>query len=82
MTSFSIASAINKYQDSIKLSRSIHTAKTYSNALKFFSATLEKKGFPVETTAITALKEDTIIDLAVDLKNHAPTTERLYLTGC
>jgi len=79
MTSISIASAINKYQNSIKLSRSIHTAKTYSNALNFFSATLEKKGFPVETTAITALKEDTIIDLAVDLKYHAPTTERLYL---
>lgn len=79
MVVFSIASAINEYLDSVKLSRSVHTAKTYSNALNFFSITLEKIGLPIETTLVTSLKEDAIISLAIDLKDHAPTTERLYL---
>ena len=43
------------------------------------SITLERKAIPIETTPISSLKEDSIIALAVDLKNHAPTTERLYL---
>ena len=79
MGSFSIENAMQQYIESIRLSRSPFTAKTYSNALRFFSQTLQKKGFDLSNTPVTSLQEETIILLATDLKNHAPTTERLYL---
>lgn len=79
MEPISVESAMRLYIESIRLSRSSFTAKTYSNALRFFSDTLQKKGIDVTSTPIVSLKEDTIILLSTDLKNHAPTTERLYL---
>ncbi len=79
MLILSIESAMKRYIDSVRLSRSLLTAKTYSTALKFFSTTLAKNGLPVSESPVSSLKEESIIDLAVDLKNHAPTTERLYL---
>lgn len=78
MTQISIEMAIHEYLDVIKLSRSVHTYQTYSNALRFFAATLEALDVLLESP-VSSLKEDYIIQLAIDLKNHAPATERLYL---
>lgn len=76
-----ILEAIENYISSVRLSRSLHTAKTYANGLSFFITTLEKSGISPDTTPISDMKEDSISLLASDLKNHAATTERLYLTA-
>ncbi len=77
----SILQVMEKYISSVRLSRSMHTASTYSNGLKFYVYSLLKIGINPETTPIENLSEDTIISMAADLKNHAATTERLYLTA-
>lgn len=77
----SIFQVMENYISSVRLSRSMHTASTYANGLKFFVDSLKKIGVNPETTPIGELSEDTIIAMAADLKYHAATTERLYLTA-
>jgi integrase/recombinase XerC len=81
MTYTTISKAIASYIDSVKMSRSAHTASTYSNALSFYKDTLSLNKIDPETADIRSLPEDSIIMLVVALKNHAATTERLYLTA-
>lgn len=81
MDNSTIEHGIQKYIDSVRLSRSTHTASTYRNALTFFEGTLKKKGISPGETPVSEIKEDLIVNLARDLKDHAPTTERLYLTA-
>ncbi len=81
MTDITICSAIDSYLNSVKLARSPRTASTYKNALNFFTETLSSNNIAPETTPIKSLSEDTIILMTNSLKNHAPTTERLYLTA-
>lgn len=76
-----IQTAAEKYLTSVKLARSEHTAKTYGNAIRFFLETLLLHQIDPDKTPVTALQEDAIVLLANSLKNHAPTTERLYLTA-
>ncbi|MHC1741054.1 MAG: tyrosine-type recombinase/integrase [Anaerolineaceae bacterium] len=76
-----IYDAINQYLDSVKLARSVHTASTYKNAMQYFFSTLKKHNIDVAVTEVSTLSEDAIVWLAADLKDHAPTTERLYLTA-
>lgn len=76
-----IKQAIENYLDSVKLARSVHTASTYHNAMLYFESTLEKHHMDIQTAPIESLTEDAIAWLAMDLKDHAPTTERLYLTA-
>jgi len=76
-----IREALNQYLDSVKLARSAHTAVTYKNAMHYFVATLEKHHLDIEQADIHMLSEDAIVWLATDLKDLAPTTERLYLTA-
>jgi len=76
-----IQDAINNYLDSVKLGRSAHTAATYKNAMQYFVATLSKHHMVIDKADISTLSEDAIVWLATDLKDHAPTTERLYLTA-
>jgi integrase/recombinase XerC len=81
MTKPSISNAVNGYLDSVKSARSLHTYSTYSNALKFFLDTLVSNNIDPASTPVSDLSEDTIVLLASSLKNHAATTERLYLTA-
>lgn len=76
-----ISEATTSFLNSIKLSRSVHTLRTYSNALKFFLEILSENHIDPQTAPITALSEDTIVLFSTGLKNHAATTERLYLTA-
>lgn len=79
--STSVKSAINSYLDSIKLSRSENTYKTYSTSLTSFMETLEKNNINIKEIPIAELSEDFIAIFAKDLKNKAATTEQLYLTA-
>ena len=76
-----ISEATTSFLNSIKLSRSVHTLRTYSNALKFFLEILSENHIDPQTAPITALSEDTIVLFSTGLKNHAANTERLYLTA-
>jgi integrase/recombinase XerC len=76
-----IQQAIDQYLDSVKLARSTHTATTYRTAMQYFSSTLEKHHLQIAKQGISTLSEDAIVWLAADLKDHAATTERLYLTA-
>jgi len=76
-----ITSVAKKYINSVKMARSIHTASTYNNAINFFLETLRVNKIDPDIAPITSLHEETIVMLATALKNHASTTERLYLTA-
>jgi integrase/recombinase XerC len=76
-----IFEAVEAYLQSVELSRSVNTAKTYRNAMISFRGTLAGHGYPTSTTPITDLNEDAIAWLAADLKAFSPATERLYLTA-
>jgi integrase/recombinase XerC len=79
--SLTLSEAINAYLESVELSRSENTAKTYRNAMISFRAALAGHGYPTTTTSIADLKEDAIAWFATDLKAYSPSTERLYLTA-
>ena len=80
-SSLTIAQAAAAYLDSVKLARSQNTAKTYKNGIELFLRVLGDQGLQPEKEPIKNLQEDAITWLAADLKDHAPTTERLYLTA-
>ena len=76
-----ISHTIATYLDSIYLSRSENTARTYGQALKIFSQTIKDQNLPPDETPIEKLSEDAIGRFAIALKGYAPATERLYLTA-
>jgi integrase/recombinase XerC len=76
-----ISEAIDSFLQSVELSRSENTARTYRNAMTSFRAALAAHGFPTTTTSINEIKEDAIAWFASDLKVYSPATERLYLTA-
>jgi integrase/recombinase XerC len=77
----SILETMNGYLETIQLSRSEHTARTYANAIKSFRATLADHGYPVNSTELAELSEDAVAWFAADLKAWSPATERVYLTA-
>lgn len=81
MSEITVHTAIDSYINSVKLARSPRTAATYKNALNYFQETLSVNKIEPDTTPIGSLSEDTILLMTNSLKNHAPTTERLYLTA-
>ena len=72
---------IEQYLESVSLSRSQNTARTYRNAMLSFRATLADHGIPATSTPVTDLKEDAVGWFAADLKVFSPATERLYLSA-
>ena len=76
-----ITSVAEKYINSVRMARSQHTASTYNNAMSFYLETLRINKIDPDNSLITNLHEETIVMLATALKNHAATTERLYLTA-
>ena len=76
-----VSQSIASYLDSVHLARSDSTAKTYSNALKAFSWTLEQKSLPPDQTPVEKLGENAIVWFSNALKDYAPATERLCLTA-
>jgi site-specific recombinase XerD len=77
----SVADAIQGYLDSVKLSRSENTARTYGNAMSSFAFSMEERGRDIEETEISQISEDFITEFAADLKGYAPNTEQLYLSA-
>lgn len=76
-----IATAIEKYLDSVALSRSGNTVRTYKNGLASFQVTLKDNDLDPQEVDISKLNENSITWFAKDLKAYSATTERLYLTA-
>jgi len=78
-TTMTIADAMSKYLDMVKLSRSKHTMLSYKNALNIFRSVLTEQWLEPDTTPITKLTEDLISPLAQYLKTYSSATDQLYL---
>jgi integrase/recombinase XerC len=79
-TKITIHDAVQAYLESITLSRSENTARTYQNALNTFTQALLDAGLDPRKSGIDELTEDAVTWFASYLKKYSPTTERLYLT--
>lgn len=77
----SLLNAVQDYLDSVRLSRSENTARTYTNAMQSFLASWLKDGSDPEDVRVSELREDFIGRFAADLKSYSPNTEQLYLTA-
>ena len=76
-----IVQAIDYYLESVSLSRSLNTSRTYQNGLQIFLGTLKKHSIDPQKNSIDVLTEDAVSWFATDLKKYSPATERLYLTA-
>jgi site-specific recombinase XerD len=77
----SISRAADNFLKSVGQARSLNTARTYKTAMQAFFDMLRYHKIDPEKVEITNISEDSIAWLATYLKDHAPTTERLYLTA-
>jgi site-specific recombinase XerD len=76
-----IHEAMQGFLESVSLSRSENTARTYRNAMNSFTQVLIDENLDPTKTSISELPEDAVSWFASNLKNYSPTTERLYLTA-
>jgi len=76
-----VESTFKTYLESVALSRSENTARTYQNALSAFAGALIANDITPEETPVADVSEDWIADFAGFLKIYAPASERLYLTA-
>ena len=77
----SILNITEKFLDSVTLSRSSNTARTYRNGMNKFLETLSDNDCNPDLEDISVLNEDAIIWFTRDLKGYSATSERLYLTA-
>ena len=76
-----IADAMRAYLHTVRMARSEHTARTYSNGLNTFGGVLTAHWLDPAETAVEKLTEDGLVWLSAHLKRYAPATERLYLNA-
>ena len=76
----SIQKAVEAFLDSVVMARSKNTARTYHNGMDIFRRVLHEHKVDPLQTPVGEIKEDVVVWLANALRDHAPTTERLYLT--
>ena len=76
-----ILDCINRYLNSIKLSRSANTYRTYANAMSLFTEVLIANGIDPKENEVTQLKEDAVVWMATALKEYASSTEQVYMTA-
>ncbi len=80
-TPLSLLDAVHDYLESVSLSRSENTARTYTNGMQAFLTTYVGLGFDPAEKPVSDIDEDFITDFAADLKAYSPNTEQLYLTA-
>jgi len=76
-----IEEAVGDYIESVKISRSHNTARSYANALRAFTQLLNQRKFDTITIPVRDLPVNAIAWFAIDLKKYSPATENLYLTA-
>ena len=81
MDDLTIVQAIEKYLESVRLSRSHNTCRTYSNAMHFLIDVLKKNDIDPLNTPASTLMEDVVVWMAIALKDLSPSSEQLYLAA-
>ena len=76
-----ISQAIDDFIDIVSLSRSKSTATTYRFALQAFKEILKLNKLDPAISDLDNLTEGAVSWFASALKDHSPSTERLYLTA-
>ncbi|HHX09083.1 MAG TPA: tyrosine-type recombinase/integrase [Chloroflexi bacterium] len=76
-----IQACIQNYLNSVKLSRSANTYRTYANAMRLFSDVLAKNGLDPKSADLSELTEDAVIWMATALKDFSSATEQVYMTA-
>jgi len=76
-----ILKSIEDYLETVRLSRSENTLRTYKNAMKLFVKVLEENHLPADKNLISKLSVDAISWFLTSLKYYSPATEALYLTA-
>ena len=74
-----IDEAVAKWLEVLRLARSAHTARTYTNAASIFRTVLRSHKIEPDKAPSAGLDEDAITWLVEHLKHHSPATERLYV---
>jgi site-specific recombinase XerD len=81
MPPITVSQSFASYLDSVSLSRSPNTARTYRNALAAFIRMLESHAIDPHKIPCNDADENWIADFATALKSYAPASELLYLTA-
>jgi integrase/recombinase XerC len=81
MESPTIAHAIVKYLDTVKMARSVNTGRSYANGMRVFTAVLKENHLDPERSPASILTEDSAAWMADALKDYSPATEQLYLAA-
>ncbi len=76
-----IAQAIEKYLESVRMARSPNTGRTYGNAMNVLSNVLKENGVDSRVSPVSELTEDVVIWMAIALKDFSPASEQLYLAA-
>ena len=76
-----IALAIAKYVDSVRLARLPNTALAYGKAMNSFQAVLRENSLDPEHSPVSELTEEALAWFIVALKDYSPATEQLYLNA-
>jgi site-specific recombinase XerD len=80
-TNLTIYEATERFLGTVSQARSENTALTYGNAMALFLEVLDKNHLPSRENPSTSLTEEAVSWMISRLKDHAPSTERLYLTA-
>ena len=80
-STLTLLEAIQDYLESVSLSRSENTARTYTNGMQAFLESYVKSGTDPAKSPVSTITEDFITKFAADLKAYSPNTEQLYLTA-
>jgi site-specific recombinase XerD len=76
-----ISECIQKYLNSVKLSRSANTFRTYTNAMNLFTDVLSANEIKAEEVSVDALPEESVIWMLNALKDFSSATEQVYITS-
>ncbi len=76
-----ISETIQHYLNSVKLSRSENTFRTYTNAMHLFIEVLGENGIAVDEAAVTSLPEEATVWILTALKDFSSATEQVYITA-
>ena len=77
----SITKAISDYLETISLARSENTFRTYQNGLNVFKTSLLRHSESILDSNCKNLDEKHFSNFINELKDYAPSTERLYITA-
>ncbi len=77
----SIQTTIYQYLETVRFARSQNTFRAYKNGMNVFIAMLKEQGLDLDQDSAQSIKVEYFAQFIQALKEYAPATEQLYLTG-